>query len=705
MGRGISMTLDETIHNVNDPQTTTEVFNILMKSDICKKRHGKNSVITYYNIPAAFDIETTSLKDEKTGEKAATMYIWQFGINGFVVVGRTWTEFKRFIELISVATNGIVIPVYVHNLSFEFQFIRKLFKWTEVFSSAQREPMYARTTDGIEFRDSLILTGLSLEKSAEELTKYKIEKMSGDLDYTKRRGSTTPMTDHEMRYCTHDVLVLNAIIQEKIEAEGNVAKIPMTKTGYVRRDIRRLCYSKDYKDSYERLMKRLKINGIGEYKELKEAFAGGFTHANPIWVGEDLKGRIDSFDFTSSYPAVILSEQFPMTRGSRIVDHKKEVYLSYNRKCLSIARVTFKNIRMKKEAPDSIISFSKCRNVAGAVLNNGRVSAAKTLETTITNIDFESIAKFYDFDDWDYKDCYIYGKGYLPKPIIESTLKYYEGKTTLKGIDSKKAEYQLLKGMLNSIYGCMVTDFCKDEITYRDEWGEEEVDVEEAVEEYNEQRGRFLFYPWGVFVTAYARRNLYSGILAFGQFDYVYSDTDSIKCLNVENHMDYIKEYNSVITGKIATCLNHYDIPLERMKPKNKAGVEKQIGIWDWETEKEPYTEFKTLGAKRYIVRHGNDFEITIAGVSKEAGSKYLLGTGDPFGQFRDGLTFTESNSGKLTHTYIDEKKEGYFKDYLGEIQHYEELSAVHLEPASYTLSMDEKFIDYVYTKRKEVYR
>ena len=53
--------------------------------------------IEYFNIPASFDIETTSFiaGHDVKGEpiKVATMYIWQLGFNGTVVYGRTWEEF------------------------------------------------------------------------------------------------------------------------------------------------------------------------------------------------------------------------------------------------------------------------------------------------------------------------------------------------------------------------------------------------------------------------------------------------------------------------------------------------------------------------------------------------------------------------------------------------------------------------------------
>ena len=45
-----------------------------------------------YSIPAAFDIETTSIYDVQ-GEKCGIMYLWGFGINGYVIIGRTWDDF------------------------------------------------------------------------------------------------------------------------------------------------------------------------------------------------------------------------------------------------------------------------------------------------------------------------------------------------------------------------------------------------------------------------------------------------------------------------------------------------------------------------------------------------------------------------------------------------------------------------------------
>lgn len=665
--------------------------------------------LNYMNIPIAFDIEDTSFYDQD-GNKISTMYVWQVGVNNIVYMGRTWKEFHELIDVMKEFTdrhNRIII--YVHFLDHEFAFIRKQFKWSTVFSRKTRSPIYAITTDGIEFRDSYILTGKSLAKSAEDIRTYKgMKKQVGDLDYTKMRGTKTPLTKKEIGYCMKDVQILNTIIAEKIDDEkGNIGRIPLTNTGYVRRYVRSLCLPKGKSDKEKNVKYFSLIHSLNvqpnEYILLKRAFQGGFTHANAIHVGDHIKERVDSIDFTSSYPAVMLSNYFPMSSGVKVTPKTQEELDSYLKRCLCVFVIRFKNIRQKPEVYENILGASKCK-VKNAVINNGRIISAEELITATTNVDLESIKKFYDYDGFDVKDFYIYKKGYLPKPIIEAVLDLYKAKTTLKGIPEKTVEYLLKKGMLNSTYGMMVTDIVKAMVLCDEdgEWqGEEIPDLAEAIKRYNNNKKRFNFYPWGVFITAYARRNLYSGILAFGK-DYLYSDTDSIKCLNIDDHMDYVNNYNKYIVNAIDKVLTHYGIDISEARPKNQKGKEKQIGVWDWETEGDPYTEFKTLGAKRYMYQQSDGLHITIAGVSKSMGKEYIGSQDEPFDFFSDGMIIDKDHSGKLTHTYLDYEQHGIMTDYRGNVMKYDEMSSVHLEKSDYRMTMTEEFRDYVKGVHKE---
>ena len=129
------------------------------------------------------------------------MYEWTFGIDDYVVYGRYWQEFIELLTILSEELNLCdkqILVCYVHNLSFEFQFIRNLIKWNKVFAVKEREPVRCLSELGIEFRCSYKLSGYSLSKVGEHLTKYKVQKMVGDLDYSLLRNSETVLTEKEL---------------------------------------------------------------------------------------------------------------------------------------------------------------------------------------------------------------------------------------------------------------------------------------------------------------------------------------------------------------------------------------------------------------------------------------------------------------------------------------------------------------------------
>ena len=161
----------------------------------------------YYDISVSFDTETTSMYQGMPKEKFSFMYVWQFGIGGYYCYGRHWSEFIRLLlklkEYGNLSTEKKLI-IYIHNLSFEFQFFRKLIPWSSVFAVDNREPVKALSSWGIEFRDSLILSGYKLANVAKNLTKHDIPKMVGDLDYSLIRNTKTSFTDKELGYMLND---------------------------------------------------------------------------------------------------------------------------------------------------------------------------------------------------------------------------------------------------------------------------------------------------------------------------------------------------------------------------------------------------------------------------------------------------------------------------------------------------------------------
>jgi hypothetical protein len=270
----------------------------------------------------------------------------------------------------------------------------------------------------------------------------------------------------------------------------------------------------------------------------------------------------------------------------------------------------------------------------------------------------------------------------------------------LKDVVGSEVEYMHSKGMLNSIYGMCVTDVVKEQAEYSEEmgWTTHSPDVDETVSDYNESKNRFLYYPWGVWVTAYARRNLWTGILAVGS-DYVYSDTDSLKVLNWEKHIPYTKWYDKMVISKMEAMCDEYDIDKKLLRPKTKDGVEKVLGVWDYEGT---YPMFKTLGAKRYLVlEKSGRLALTVAGLSKQNGVDYMseVSGGDPakvFDMFSNGLHIPAEKTGKMTHTYVDSEFKFQVTDYLGKKSTVETLSGVHLEPCDFTLTLSDNYIAFM---------
>lgn len=210
----------------------------------------------YDNTIFTFDIETTSyiilngkqlntqkylkLSDKQKEECKfySTMYIWQFGVNDTIYYGRTWREFKLFLERLEYFGTNAKKIVFVHNLSFEFQFLRNIVKFDDVMARKSHKVMRATLQDfNIEFRCSYFMANLPLKKLP-EVYNLDVEKLVGDLDYTKIRHSNTILSEEEMKYCKNDCLVVYEYIKKELEQYGTVKNIPLTSTGHVRRELK-----------------------------------------------------------------------------------------------------------------------------------------------------------------------------------------------------------------------------------------------------------------------------------------------------------------------------------------------------------------------------------------------------------------------------------------------------------------------------------
>lgn len=676
--------------------TEQMIFDVLADVEIVRHKD-----VQLLNCPVSFDTETSSITDPN-GDKHGILYLWQMDINGLCFYGRTCEQFREFIDYLTFIlylNDKFRMVIYIQNLSFEFQWLRKYFTWTSVFARESRKPMKA-VIYGFEFRCSYFLSGYSLSKIAENLHSHSIRKLAEKMDYSLIRTPDTELTYDELSYSLNDVVILEYYIAEEIERNGHIGKIPLTQTGYVRRYCKEHCLpTKDKKarKKYVTAVQNLTIEPE-EYPALKRAFAGGFTHANARYVGK-VVGDVTSFDFCSSYPAVMVMERFPMGKGIKYQPKTKEEFEHLIATHCCIFDVTFYGIIQREDVYDTPISYSKCYNIDGEIVNNGRVAYANKLSMWITEVDFSYLQRFYEWDKMEVGYMWCYMRQYLPTPFVDCILKFYEDKTQLKNVAGKEVEYMHGKQMLNSSFGMTVTDIMPDEVIYDSLSGEWDSckPLPESIEKYNKKVERFLFYPWGVYVTAYARRNLFSGIYACGK-DYVYSDTDSVKIRNYENHRAYFEEYNNQVATKMKSAMEYHGFDISRIEPKDIKGKKHVLGIWDFDGH---YDQFKTLGAKRYMTKSGDSWGLTVAGTSKKKSMDYFLSASvhngcSPFDLFNENAIVPKGYSGRQISSYIDYEETLEVTDYQGHTGTFTVPSALHLSETEYSFSISAEFANFL---------
>lgn len=660
---------------------------------------GKSKKID--NTIYTFDIETTSylildgkvisardypkLTDEQQENciKQSCMYIWQFSINDTVYYGRTWDEFKQFLDLLEQNDNTKKI-VFIHNLAFEFQHIWSVVRVKSVMSRKSRKLMRCFLEDyNIEFRCSLMLSNLKLEKLP-EVYQLPVQKKVGDLDYSKIRTPATPLTDKEMGYCEFDCLVTYWYIKTELETYKRVDKLPITSTGKVRKQLQRIVLSNM---SYVyKVGKQINTDPV-VYNMLVDAFAGGYTHANYIYTDEVLD-NIDSYDETSAYPYVLVSCKFPSTKFTRCYIKRVEDMLP----CFAyLITVKIKNIRSKYY--NNFISASKCIEIKGKPnYDNGRIISAKEVTITCTDVDLKFYLDAYKYESYEIVTAYKSVYNYLPIEYVNFILDKYVLKTKLKNVEGKELEYAREKAAYNSLYGMTVTNTIRADVNFVnfDEWVEKPLtDSEIMTKLFKDKKRGFLNFAWGVWCTAYARDNLLRRVLDLDEYT-VYCDTDSCKvCQGYDKSV--FDSYNKSVVAKIQRVCKERGIDFDRFAPADMKGNKHLLGVFECETGKGrsvTYDQFITQGAKKYAYVIDGDIHVTVSGVPKSGGAKCLKS----LDEFRDDLVFDFEHTNKLTLAYNDNQMPVTITDYLGNDYYVTDKSGICMIPTTYKLG---KSLDY----------
>ncbi len=632
----------------------------------------------FRNCMCAFDIETTYLDDVEQ----SIMYIWQFAVmdlrneNIWYCFGRTWEQFTKLLD--SFYHEGITVLVWVHNLSYEFQFMRHWlpFRKDKIFALKSRKVVRA-DIDGAQFRCSYIQTNKSLDAFTRDMGVVH-QKLSGvEFDYSKKRYPWTEMTTEELQYCCNDVVGLLEAMRVRMRMENDTLySLPLTSTGYVRR------LAKEAMRKFNHNQLQAMMCDVDVYKLLRLEFRGGDTHANRYHVNKILE-NVASYDRASSYPDVMLNYRFPMSAFTprMITDIDKLEKKCQIRDCCFIAVFTITNLQQRDiyyGAP--YLSLDKAVEISGQVVDNGRVLSADKAIYVFNDIDWKIVKSEY-VGEVEISQVYIAKYGYLPQAFRDLVIDLFHKKTSLKNVNGQELNYMRSKELINSLYGMCAQNPVKPDVIYMDEPDqaftlEDIVDIGEKLEKYNKKA--FLLYAWGCWVTAWARLKLKEMINIVGD-NFVYCDTDSVKFLVRDDYnriVARIEEYNQGLKELSISNKGYAD---------DKKGITHYLGVYEYE---ETYKQFKTLGAKKYAyTRQDGTFKITIAGVPKKAGAREM-GT---IKNFNVGFVFR--NSGKLESVYNDSDYGTYYPDDSSE-HRIEIRSNVVLRESTYEIGLS---LEYMY--------
>lgn len=665
----------------------------ILKQIMYIARSGQGHDEVYNDCIIMADTETSKEKYKcncKNYVVAWTVSIRAFDCNIVTLYGHKPSEFVECIDKLQSTLAGDYTIIYWHHMAYDWVFIRKFImrKWgtpDKQLNVKSHYPLFINFNNGIMFRDSLILAQRKLEKWAEDMD-VEHKKEVGKWDYDKVRNQSDEFTAEELIYIEHDTLAGVECIQKTMDAlHKHVYSMPYTATGIPREAVRSIGKEYGARDLFKRIVPAFYIQCI-----LEDVYHGGYTHANRHYISRTEKGLIICRDFNSSYPFVMLSEKYPMEKFAPLIRNVKPSYILKNAENYAfIFKLIMKKPELKSDAiPMPALQMSKCKQTVNAIEDNGRIIQAEYVEIYLNELDLKVIDEQYDYKGVC-TEVHFASKDYLPRWFTDYVFKCYEDKCKLK--DGDAVLYSIAKAKLNSLYGMLCQKPCKEIIEEDYESGDysvnHELDFEKMYEKYTSKYTSILPYQWGVWVTSYAFVNLFTlGKCVASDGIWIYSDTDS--CYSTKWDDEKIKAYNDRCKEKLkengygAVVLNGKEFWL---------GCAEVDGI---------YSEFRTVGAKRYAVRYAdvpenrkpdakgkikaNLLKITVAGVPKK-GVKCLM---DEIGNFHRAFVFDGETTGKLQHTYY------YESDIWVDKNGNERGDSIDLSPTTYVLD-DVEVIDW----------
>lgn len=641
-------------------------------------RRGQK-IVTTHICKNWISLDTETAHNHNEENPVGWIYQWAFKFGDDIVIGRRPSEFVAALESIKEVLEispAKQLFVFVHNLSYDISYLWPYLEYAfgkHKMLAVKPHKFISFEVGGFVFRCTYKLSNKSLNTWSSDLGTTHRKLAEEKAYYDEIHYQDEELSAENWAYQIRDVVVLDEAVEKQMEAYNDtLLTLPLTSTGYVRRDARRN-YKKDRKNRKRFIGSALNPK---TYAGCREEFAGGLTHGNRFKAGktvrpETKKGEfIRHRDFRSHYPSQQRCRKFPL--GPFIlydkhlgVDDLRELSKEY---CV-LMKVNFDGAALRQSEVLPTMSASKAyKGRIGQIHiteDNGRVlDLTGKFSLWLTELDFDLLTRQYDFGGYDIEEAYIARKGFLPLYMKETVDAYFLGKTKWKA-EKREAEeagdeearilwlaLELMKSKngLNGIYGMTATDIVRTlyKMDEKGEWSEETPDVEKALKKYYGSENSFNRYQWGIYTTSWARHELleYAWIIQRNGGTVLYADTDSIFYVSNKGVEDAIEAENArrkAHSEEIGAYIDYNG---------------KRVTYDSFDDEGEDITAFRFLHAKCYAYetrqKDGTTkLHCTIAGVTEfeDATQKYSrvdeLGSID---ELKKGKVFTRCGGTKSAY-------------------------------------------------------
>jgi hypothetical protein len=565
-------------------------------------RKQYNQTVYYAEDFVVLDTETSH-----SGEDAGWIYQWAVYAFGDYIYGRRPSElvelFRTWRDFYHLGKSRRIL-VYIHNLSYDIQYLKhycRAYDPDTRFFCVDSHTMLIVDMEGIRLCCSYKLTNLSLAKLSADYAKV-YEKASGEIDYNIIRYQDQQLTSKDWLYMFSDVASQYDGVREYLTAMGYkfACDAPYTSTGFARNSSRHASEAAYWHEKFlEGALSLL------YYNLAHQCFIGGQTITSYVYAGTIVSG-VGHCDFTSSYPARQMLDQFPDGKPFELgAPDNLEELLQVNSMLCTMGVYRFYGLTIKPGVTAPYIPGSKAIYVYNDLRLNGKIIAADELSIALTELDFKWIRRQYTWSRLEVGNMIGFQRKALPAWFKQEVMKWYRNKCTLKKADPTL--YMASKALLNSLYGMSATAIVRDQYKTDDDLvivPDHDKTDEKQIEDFYKSRKSFMPYQWGVYTTAYARDALHTLIEKIGYENFLYCDTDSVFYRDCPEARQAIEEYNAGIRKRSIAAGAYVD-------DDNILGIA---------TDEGHIKRFKALHAKCYAYEDDQDrLHVTIAGVPKKS--------------------------------------------------------------------------------------